>query len=127
MHFLILLLTFPYFDTILFILYFIFIVDFEDYPFFVSPVFTFDNDVDQYKVAPVSSGSKSQRPQCSVCNKCFFDASNLRRHMEIHSADRKKFICLLCDKKFSWKTHLFTHLKTSHSVLQPSDKHFTIH
>lgn len=103
-----------------------FILDFEDCSFFVTPGFAVDNGFEKYNSPSNSSGSKSQRPQCSICGKSFFDASNLRRHMEIHCADRKKFICLLCDKKFSWKTHLFTHLKTSHSVLQPFDKHFTV-
>lgn len=88
--------------------------------------FAVDNGFEKYKTPSNSSGSKSPRPQCLICGKSFFDASNLRRHMEIHRVDRKKFICLLCDKKFSWKTHLFTHLKTSHSVLHPLDEHFTV-
>ncbi|XP_023237536.1 protein tramtrack, beta isoform-like isoform X1 [Centruroides sculpturatus] len=54
------------------------------------------------------------RPFCPVCLKSFFDASNLRRHMEIHYYQRKNYICQLCTRRFSWKTHLMTHIRTCH-------------
>lgn len=85
-----------------------------------------DRGFENFRQFSTSSPSKIQRPQCSICGKSFFDASNLRRHFEIHSADRKKFMCLLCDKQFAWKTHLFTHLKSSHSIFENFNEHFAL-
>lgn len=53
---------------------------------------------------------------CPVCFKTFYNVSNMRRHTEIHRFKRKNFICQKCHRRFSWKTHLMSHIKHFHNI-----------
>ncbi|XP_023211777.1 protein abrupt-like [Centruroides sculpturatus] len=54
------------------------------------------------------------RLRCLQCKKIFSTSSNLKRHMEIHVLERKTYKCFVCHKRFSWKTHLNSHLRRDH-------------
>ncbi|XP_067128988.1 sex determination protein fruitless-like [Centruroides vittatus] len=72
--------------------------------------------------SPYNSGRKvafeesSVHPRCPYCRKIYSRLSNLKRHMEIHMLDRKTYKCYICQKRFSWKTTLSSHLRRDHYV-----------
>lgn len=49
--------------------------------------------------------------QCIVCCSSFSQSSNLRRHMQVHSGD-KPYECNLCGKKSSRKGSIIMHMRT---------------
>uniref|UniRef100_A0A8C5K1F3 Zinc finger and BTB domain containing 11 n=1 Tax=Jaculus jaculus TaxID=51337 RepID=A0A8C5K1F3_JACJA len=51
------------------------------------------------------------------CEKSFFEARDLRQHMNKHLGV-KPFQCQFCDKCYSWKKDWYSHVK-SHSVTEP--------
>ncbi|XP_076316547.1 PR domain zinc finger protein 13-like isoform X2 [Tachypleus tridentatus] len=66
----------------------------------------------------IKTRDETGRPMCPMCWKTFFDMSNLRRHMEIHDPYRSPHSCSVCKKKFAWKTHLATHMRSEHPGYQ---------
>ncbi|GFT77533.1 hypothetical protein NPIL_19911 [Nephila pilipes] len=63
------------------------------------------------------SSSRSTRPTCPICSKCFYNSGTLNRHIEIHFLERKTYKCDICDKRFSWKNALNAHLRRDHDVV----------
>jgi len=53
---------------------------------------------------------------CSICEKTFFNSSDLKRHEEIHLRKRPH-ICQICGRKFGQKSHLKNHITKVHPVL----------
>ncbi|CAB0001172.1 unnamed protein product [Nesidiocoris tenuis] len=49
---------------------------------------------------------------CAHCGKAFADRSNLRAHMQTHSAD-KNYQCSRCRKTFALKSYLNKHLESA--------------
>ena len=61
---------------------------------------------------------KNKENRCEQCNKTFFNATSLRRHMAIHTGE-KRFVCPFCDERFlhhqTWMDH-----KKKHTGEMPS-------
>ena len=49
--------------------------------------------------------------QCEVCQKSFYNTSDLTRHMRTHSGV-KPYVCPFCDKRFATKSDLKKHQAT---------------
>ncbi|XP_055302445.1 zinc finger protein 883-like [Sitodiplosis mosellana] len=47
---------------------------------------------------------------CTVCSKSFASRSGLKRHVQIHSTD-KRFQCEICSKRFQLQSYLTEHMK----------------
>ena len=53
---------------------------------------------------------------CTTCGKNFISGYVLRRHLKIHSGE-KPFTCPTCDRTFSRKDHMKSHILRVHQVL----------
>ncbi len=49
---------------------------------------------------------------CDICEKAFADKSNLRAHIQTHSA-AKPYVCSRCHKAFALKSYLYKHEESS--------------
>ena len=58
----------------------------------------------------INSESNEANHFCENCNKGFKEKHKLRRHMMVHTGE-KKFICYYCGKPFSLDYNLKTHLR----------------
>jgi uncharacterized C2H2 Zn-finger protein len=54
--------------------------------------------------------------KCTICDKSFWDASRLNRHMSSHESLRS-FLCTHCGKSYKRKETLQTHMKQKHLIL----------
>lgn len=54
--------------------------------------------------------------ECPTCFKGFTEKFNMRRHMQIHSQSRPKYICNECSKSFAWKDNFIRHKKAAHGT-----------
>ncbi len=52
--------------------------------------------------------SRLDRHRCDICYKVYSDASNLRKHVRIHTGE-KPYKCDVCDKRFTQKAHMQKH------------------
>ncbi|CAH8575810.1 unnamed protein product [Heterobilharzia americana] len=55
--------------------------------------------------------------QCGVCNKVLSCRSALTMHYRVHTEERP-FVCIICDKRFSTKGNLKTHLGQHHETIE---------
>jgi len=55
---------------------------------------------------------------CPTCGKGFSEKFNMKRHMQIHSQARPKYICNECSKSFAWKDNFIRHKKAAHETSQ---------
>lgn len=66
-----------------------------------------------------SSGSPRRIFSCPTCCKGFTEKFNMKRHMQIHSQSRPKYICNECSKSFAWKDNFIRHKKAAHGTSLP--------
>lgn len=64
----------------------------------------------------VSQQSRGRVHPCNICWKTFREKANLKRHLQVHSINRRKYECPDCNKTFSWKDNYIRHTKTSHHL-----------
>ncbi|TPP62352.1 Homeotic protein spalt-major [Fasciola gigantica] len=55
--------------------------------------------------------------QCGVCNKVLSCRSALTMHYRVHTEERP-FVCIICEKRFSTKGNLKTHLGQHHETIE---------
>ncbi|KAA3678215.1 uncharacterized protein DEA37_0000847, partial [Paragonimus westermani] len=55
--------------------------------------------------------------QCGVCNKILSCRSALTMHYRVHTEERP-FVCIICEKRFSTKGNLKTHLGQHHETIE---------
>lgn len=70
------------------------------------------------KKSPPKNGGDSPRRTfaCPTCGKGFTEKFNMKRHMQIHSQSRPKYICNECSKSFAWKDNFIRHKKAAHGT-----------
>lgn len=63
-----------------------------------------------------ASHLKEQKFHCKVdgCSKAFYRKGNLVTHQKVHN--RNLFSCIICEKKFTFKCNLQTHIKNIHGT-----------
>ncbi|CAL4097346.1 unnamed protein product, partial [Meganyctiphanes norvegica] len=49
---------------------------------------------------------------CGLCNNCFDTSQELKRHIKIHSVEKIRFACVICDSTFASQTSLNIHKRT---------------
>lgn len=57
--------------------------------------------------------SGKPRHACTICQKTFTHGFTLKRHMELHSNNRKPIFCSMCSKSYSCKDSFLRHQKSS--------------
>lgn len=85
--------------------------------FFLSFVVDLFDDLDAYEAHMKANISAHENGgfHCGLCGKIMRYLNNTRRHIrETHMKNSKRFICPLCDKSFTVKRHLGSHLSTCH-------------
>ena len=50
---------------------------------------------------------------CKICNSKFKRQGDLNRHYKVHFP--KLYICIYCDKQFTFNCNLLRHIRTLHS------------
>lgn len=85
-----------------------------------------DNGIDTLTVPQISSGETEAQPRgsfrefkCTICDKCFDRPYRLTRHLEIHDPNRPRIPCSYCNKNFTRKDSLESHIRTVHTPVQP--------
>ena len=63
----------------------------------------------------VTSSKATSGHVCSVCEKSFRYAKDLRKHIRVHTGDAP-FGCQVCQKFFRNKSNLYKHLRQSHRI-----------
>ena len=86
-----------------------------------------ESDVNDLPSVPkTSSGEAGVNPRanfrefkCTICDKCFDRPYRLTRHLEIHDPNRPRIPCSYCNKNFTRKDSLESHIRTVHTPVQP--------
>lgn len=60
--------------------------------------------------------------QCAVCDKKFTTKRRLRTHVETHSDVRSLYLCPYCNRNFTWRDNLMRHIKELHKYHDVSFK-----
>ena len=63
----------------------------------------------------VDSLTGKRHYQCPDCFKTFTEKGNMKRHTQIHSQHRDRFVCDICSKCFAWKDNFHRHRRLAHS------------
>ncbi|KAL4234152.1 hypothetical protein ACF0H5_005805 [Mactra antiquata] len=63
------------------------------------------------RISPVRNKWSSYIYACNVCGKQYTNKSNCKRHMMIHTEDRKLYECEYCGKRFSQKYEVRMHAR----------------
>ena len=70
---------------------------------------------------PSPRSSPSNKHKCPICARCFLHASDLRRHLRVHSGS-KPFRCTTCSRQFNRKSNCKRHEETHISALSRKQK-----
>lgn len=70
------------------------------------------------KVEASQSEHISDQQTCTICNKHFRGAANLKRHLMVHSGE-KPHLCSLCGLRFNRRSRLNEHIQRTHNLVKP--------
>lgn len=73
----------------------------------------FDDSIDIVEHMKSHNFNTPRNYKCFVCAKVFGSSSKLKRHLPIHTGE-KRFKCQKCNKRFTQSSSLNKHLKVAH-------------
>ncbi|XP_070387690.1 protein tramtrack, beta isoform-like isoform X14 [Dermacentor albipictus] len=54
--------------------------------------------------------------ECPICHKTFSNKSNYDGHLTMHTPQRKRYRCDICNKSFLWRNNVYAHKRKIHNV-----------
>lgn len=82
------------------------------------PFYFVDSPMPRRRGRPPLLGKRGQPVdlECPICHKTFSNKSNYDGHLTMHTPQRKRYRCDICNKSFLWRNNVYAHKRKIHNV-----------